>query len=167
MLMLGQESGRASLTIIREGLLQRDGFAPCDTFSLSGNRSTRSVYSPPPAREASHTAKPGRRWVGVDDWAARSPATLPRSMPLWFGFSRRVCRATAGRAAILAPAQCSASARSRTGYAIDGETLGRPGERRHWELSYQPARDAAGAVVGVTILISDQTEQQAPEAARQ
>jgi PAS domain S-box-containing protein len=48
---------------------------------------------------------------------------------------------------------------------IDGETAALPGERRNWLVSYYPVRDAADAVIGVGVVITDVTEREQARAA--
>jgi len=51
------------------------------------------------------------------------------------------------------------------GHVVDGESDGRPGTRWQREASYQPARDASGAVVGAWAVVRDITPQKQAEAA--
>ncbi len=46
---------------------------------------------------------------------------------------------------------------------VKGETAGRPGEQRHWLVSYYPVRTATGEVVGVGNVVADISDRKALE----
>jgi PAS domain S-box-containing protein len=49
--------------------------------------------------------------------------------------------------------------------AVEGRTAAAPGETRNWLVSYYPVRDAADAVLGVGVVITDVTEREQARAA--
>jgi PAS domain S-box-containing protein len=49
--------------------------------------------------------------------------------------------------------------------AVEGRTAGAPDETRHWLVSYYPVREAADAVIGVGVVITDVTEREEARAA--
>ena len=49
---------------------------------------------------------------------------------------------------------------------VAGETPAEPGRRRHWQASYYPVRDEAGAIVGVGAVVQEVTERRAAEERR-
>jgi len=51
---------------------------------------------------------------------------------------------------------------SCTGQRVRIALTGQPGDHQDYDVGYHPARDAAGTIVGVTVLVSELTERQAP-----
>ena len=47
---------------------------------------------------------------------------------------------------------------------VEGATVARPNEKRHWLASYHPVRDENGAVMGVNVAVRDITERKQAEA---
>ena len=47
---------------------------------------------------------------------------------------------------------------------VDGATVARPNEKRHWLASYHPVRDENGAVMGVNVAVRDITDRKQAEA---
>lgn len=50
---------------------------------------------------------------------------------------------------------------SCTGQRVRIPLTGQPGDHQDYDVGYHPARDAAGTIVGVTVLVSEVVERQA------